>query len=86
MGHERLSSRARSHAPVERLAGGAHRSEIALSLVLLRLHALLGARGLAWSANSLIAFRVLQGMSGGLMAPLAAKMTARADGRIWRAS
>src|ERR1700731_3895554 len=26
--------------------------------------------GLAWSANSLIAFRILQGMSGGLMAPM----------------
>jgi MFS family permease len=27
--------------------------------------------GLAWSANSLVSFRILQGMSGGLMAPLA---------------
>ena len=26
--------------------------------------------GVAWSANSLIAFRVLQGMSGGLLAPM----------------
>jgi len=26
---------------------------------------------LSWSANSLIAFRILQGMSGGLMAPMA---------------
>ena len=26
--------------------------------------------GLAWSANSLIAFRILQGMSGGLLAPM----------------
>src|ERR1700729_806378 len=37
--------------------------------------------GLAWSANSLIAFRVLQGMSGGLMAPLAQMMIVRAAGR-----
>jgi EmrB/QacA subfamily drug resistance transporter len=37
--------------------------------------------GLAWSANSLIAFRVLQGMSGGLLAPMAQMMIARAAGR-----
>src|SRR6202041_3271611 len=37
--------------------------------------------GLAWSANSLIGFRVLQGMSGGLMAPLAQMMIVRAAGR-----
>src|SRR6202051_2833477 len=37
--------------------------------------------GLAWSANSLIGFRVLQGMSGGLMAPLAQVMIVRAAGR-----
>jgi EmrB/QacA subfamily drug resistance transporter len=37
--------------------------------------------GLAWSANSLIGFRVLQGMSGGLMAPLAQMMMARAAGK-----
>lgn len=37
--------------------------------------------GLAWSADSLIAFRVLQGMSGGLMAPLAQMMMARSAGR-----
>ena len=37
--------------------------------------------GLAWSANSLIAFRILQGMSGGLLAPMAQMMTARAAGR-----
>ena len=37
--------------------------------------------GLAWSANSLIGFRVLQGMSGGLMAPLAQLMIVRAAGR-----
>ncbi len=36
--------------------------------------------GLAWSANSLIAFRILQGMSGGLMAPMAQMMMARAAG------
>jgi len=34
--------------------------------------------GLAWSANSLIAFRILQGMSGGLMAPMTQMMMARA--------
>jgi EmrB/QacA subfamily drug resistance transporter len=37
--------------------------------------------GLAWSADSLIAFRVLQGMSGGLLAPMAQMMIARAAGR-----
>jgi EmrB/QacA subfamily drug resistance transporter len=36
--------------------------------------------GLAWSANSLIAFRVFQGMSGGLLAPMAQMMVARAAG------
>ncbi|WP_446742991.1 DHA2 family efflux MFS transporter permease subunit [Silvibacterium acidisoli] len=37
--------------------------------------------GLAWSAPSLIAFRVLQGMSGGLMAPLAQMVMARVAGK-----
>ena len=37
--------------------------------------------GLAWSANSLIGFRILQGMSGGLLAPLAQMMMARAAGK-----
>jgi len=37
--------------------------------------------GLAWSANALIAFRILQGMSGGLMAPMAQMMMARAAGK-----
>jgi EmrB/QacA subfamily drug resistance transporter len=37
--------------------------------------------GMAWSANSLIGFRILQGMSGGLMAPMAQMMMARAAGR-----
>ena len=37
--------------------------------------------GLAWSANSLIAFRILQGMSGGLMAPLTQMMMARIAGK-----
>jgi EmrB/QacA subfamily drug resistance transporter len=37
--------------------------------------------GMAWSTNSLIAFRILQGMSGGLMAPMAQMMMARAAGR-----
>jgi EmrB/QacA subfamily drug resistance transporter len=36
--------------------------------------------GLAWSANSLIGFRILQGMSGGLLAPLAQLLMARAAG------
>ena len=35
---------------------------------------------LSWSANSLIGFRVLQGVSGGLMAPMAQLMMARAAG------
>jgi EmrB/QacA subfamily drug resistance transporter len=37
--------------------------------------------GVAWSANSLIAFRILQGMSGGLLAPMAQMMIARAAGK-----
>ncbi len=37
--------------------------------------------GLAWSANSLITFRILQGMSGGLLAPMAQMIIARAAGR-----
>ncbi len=37
--------------------------------------------GLAWSANSLIGFRILQGMSGGLLAPMAQMMIARAAGK-----
>src|SRR5580693_6295895 len=37
--------------------------------------------GIAWSANSLIAFRILQGMSGGLMAPMAQMMIASAGGK-----
>lgn len=37
--------------------------------------------GLAWSANALIAFRVLQGLSGGLLAPMAQMMIARAAGK-----
>lgn len=40
-----------------------------------------GLCGMAWSANSLIGFRILQGMSGGLMAPLAQMMMARAAGK-----
>jgi EmrB/QacA subfamily drug resistance transporter len=36
---------------------------------------------LSWSANSLIGFRILQGMSGGLMAPLAQLMIARTAGK-----
>src|ERR1700734_751241 len=37
--------------------------------------------GLAWSAGSLIGFRILQGMTGGLLAPLAQTIVARAAGR-----
>lgn len=37
--------------------------------------------GLAWSASSLIAFRLLQGASGGLLAPMAQMMMKRAAGR-----
>src|SRR5580693_4955577 len=37
--------------------------------------------GIAWSASSLIAFRILQGMSGGLLAPMAQMMIARAAGK-----
>ena len=37
--------------------------------------------GIAWSANSLIGFRVLQGMSGGLLAPMAQTMMARHAGK-----
>src|SRR6202046_4611312 len=37
--------------------------------------------GLAWSADSLIGFRILQGMSGGLLAPMAQMIVARAAGK-----
>ncbi|MBV8048748.1 MAG: DHA2 family efflux MFS transporter permease subunit [Paludibacterium sp.] len=37
--------------------------------------------GLAWSAESLIGFRILQGMSGGLLAPMAQMMVVRASGK-----
>jgi EmrB/QacA subfamily drug resistance transporter len=37
--------------------------------------------GAAWSVESLIAFRVLQGLCGGLLAPMAQMMLARAAGR-----
>jgi EmrB/QacA subfamily drug resistance transporter len=37
--------------------------------------------GLAWSAQSLIAFRILQGMTGGLLAPMTQMMMARAAGK-----
>jgi MFS family permease len=37
--------------------------------------------GLAWSANSLIAFCVLEGISGGLLAPMTQMMIARATGK-----
>ncbi len=37
--------------------------------------------GMARSASSLIAFRILQGMSGGVMAPMAQMMMARAAGK-----
>jgi EmrB/QacA subfamily drug resistance transporter len=37
--------------------------------------------GLAWSASSLIAFRILQGISGGLLAPMTQMMIARAAGK-----
>src|SRR5271156_3826311 len=37
--------------------------------------------GLSWSAESLVVFRVLQGMSGGLLAPMAQMMIARAAGK-----
>ena len=37
--------------------------------------------GFAWSADSLIGFRILQGMSGGLLAPMAQMMMARAAGK-----
>jgi MFS family permease len=37
--------------------------------------------GLAWSANSLIVFRIFQGMSGGLLAPMAQMTIARVAGK-----
>lgn len=37
--------------------------------------------GVAWSAGSLIGFRILQGMSGGLLAPMTQLMFARAAGK-----
>jgi EmrB/QacA subfamily drug resistance transporter len=40
-----------------------------------------GLCALSWSAGSLIGFRVFQGISGGLMAPMAQLMVARAAGK-----
>jgi EmrB/QacA subfamily drug resistance transporter len=40
-----------------------------------------GLCALSWSAGSLIGFRVLQGITGGLMAPMAQLMLARAAGK-----
>jgi EmrB/QacA subfamily drug resistance transporter len=37
--------------------------------------------GLAWSADSLIGFRILQGMAGGLLAPMTQMMLTRAAGK-----
>ncbi|HEY0163381.1 MAG TPA: DHA2 family efflux MFS transporter permease subunit [Edaphobacter sp.] len=37
--------------------------------------------GMAWSAHALVGFRVLQGMSGGLLAPMAQMMLAKAAGK-----
>jgi EmrB/QacA subfamily drug resistance transporter len=37
--------------------------------------------GLAWSAPSLIGFRILQGLAGGLLAPMAQMMVARVAGK-----
>ena len=37
--------------------------------------------GLAWSANSLIGFRILQGTSGGLLAPMSQLIVARVAGK-----
>jgi len=37
--------------------------------------------GCAWSARALIGFRILQGMAGGLLAPMAQVMVARAAGK-----
>src|SRR6202046_857327 len=37
--------------------------------------------GIAWSANALIAFRILQGMSAGLRAPMTQRRIARAAGK-----
>ena len=36
--------------------------------------------GAAWSANSLIVFRVLQGLGGGMILPIGQSMVARAAG------
>jgi len=81
MGHERLSSGPRSHAPTEQLAGRAHRSK-SLYLWCFSAFTLSSALcGMAWSANALIGFRILQGMSGGLTAPMAHMMIARIAGK-----
>ena len=40
-----------------------------------------GLCALSWSAGSLIGFRILQGISGGLMAPMAQLMMARVAGK-----
>src|SRR5258708_9456523 len=65
----------------QRLAGGAHWSQISLLWCFSAFTLSSALCGLAWSANSLIAFRILQGMSGGLMAPMTQMMMARAAGK-----
>jgi MFS family permease len=37
--------------------------------------------GLAWSTSAVLAFRILQGVSGGLLAPMMQMMIARAAGK-----
>jgi MFS family permease len=52
-----------------------------LFVVFLGIYTFIGPVRISWSANSLVGFRVLQGMSGGLLAPMAQMMMARHAGK-----
>ena len=63
------------------MAGGSRWRQIALPWCSTAFTLASALCGLARSAESLIAFRILQGMTGGLMAPMAQIMLARATGK-----
>ena len=81
VGVDGLPAGARDGHPAHRLGDRALRREADLWIVLLALF-MIGSVlcGLAWSAGSLIAFRVLQGLGGGMIIPLAQTILARAAG------
>jgi MFS family permease len=81
MGYQRISSGVSSYVAVERLACRTHRAK-RLYLVCFSGFTLASALcALSWSAGSLIGFRLLQGVSGGLMAPMTQLTLARVAGK-----